>query len=187
VTGPRRRFPLAALAAVVLLTGGCRGEAAGSAERPDGQPDGRLVLVSGRDDHGEQRSTAVSLYDGADQREVVGEVADGTLARVADVAGQMLEVTTVEGPPLSGWVDDFHLRGTLHLVGAPPGCSARLAGGVQEPGMQVVVLDARDGEVLVEAVASPDVRGWAHRDLVQELPPRGPSCDGEPDGGGHGH
>jgi hypothetical protein len=173
-----------ALATVVVLLGAGCGERADSAE---GRPDGRLVLVSGRDDHGNLSLDAVPVYDGPGQAAVVGRVTDGTLARVTDVDGQMLEVVTAEGDSVAGWVDDFHLRGVLHLVGPAPTCRARLAGSLREPGMQVVVMGVRNGEVLLQAVADPEARGWAAREFVRELPPQGPSCDAEPGDGGHAH
>ncbi len=172
-----------AVAAAALLATGCGGQA----EPADSRPDGRLVLVSGRDDHGEQRLESVDVYDGVDQEHVTAAIDDGTLARVSEIDGQMLHISTIEGPPASGWVDDFYLRGTMHLVGPPPTCRARLAGTWQEPGMQVTVMSVRNGQLLVQGVADPGVRGWSPRELVQELPPQGPSCGADPSGGGHTH
>ncbi|HSE07941.1 MAG TPA: hypothetical protein VLB29_04705 [Nocardioidaceae bacterium] len=173
-----------AVAAVVLLTAGCSEQEQGAR---DERPDGRLVLVSGRDDHGERKLEAVSLYDTPAQDRVVGRVADGTLARVRHIDGQMLEVVTAEGEPVTGWVDDFYLRGALHLVGQAPSCRARLGGSLQEAGLQVVVMGVRNGEVLVQSAADAGLRGWAARDLVQELPPRGQDCSGEPAESKHSH
>jgi hypothetical protein len=180
----------AGTAAVILaaLTAGCgaAGEVPGSGEAGE-RPDGRLVLVSGRDDHGELRLEAVSVHESPDEQEVAGTIPDGTLAHVSEIEGQMLEVVTAEGDPVTGWVDDFYLRGTLHLVGPGPHCRARLGGVVREAGLQVAVKGVRGDQVLLESVADPGVRGWAPRALVQELPPRGPDCSGEPDQGGHTH
>lgn len=94
------------------------------AEAPS--PTTPLVLVSGRDDHGEPASVDVPLYSSPAGRMPVGRVRDGTLARVVAVEGTWLQVRTVEGPLLEGWVDDFYLRRQLHLVGRGPACRVRL-------------------------------------------------------------
>lgn len=180
----RTRVALVLVAVVALSSAGCGG---GAATQPDERPDGRLVLVSGHDDHGELREHEVAVYREAAQRKVVGRVVDGTLARVTAVEGQMLRVVTAEGESVRGWVDDFHLRGTLHLVGPAPTCRAPLSGSLQEPGMQVVAWEVRGGKVLVESVADPSTHGWVARDLVRELPPRGPGCGSEPHDAGHSH
>jgi hypothetical protein len=173
---------------LAALTAGCGAGGGDSAPDDAGErPDGRLVLVSGRDDHGERRLEEVSVFDSPDQQDVAGAIPDGTLAHVSEIEGQMLEVVAAEGEPVTGWVDDFYLRGTLHLVGPGPDCRARLGGDVREAGLQVVVRGVRGGQVLLESVADSGVRGWAPRALVQELPPRGPDCDGEPDPAGHSH
>ena len=179
----RRALRSTTVAAVVLLGGGCGAQGGAPSERPDG----RLVLVSGRDDHGYLRLDRVEVYDSPDQERVVGSVADGSLARVQQIEGQMLEVATLEGDPVTGWVDDFYLRGTLHLVGPAPTCRARLRGTLQEPGMQVVVRGARNEELLVESVVDPDTHGWVSRGLVQELPPQGPDCGADPEEAEHTH
>lgn len=174
------------LAATAALAGcGAGGDpASGDAAQ---RPDGRLVLVSGRDDHGERRFESVSVYDTPDEQEVAGTIPDGTLAHVSEIEGQMLEVVTAEGEAVTGWVDDFYLRGTLHLVGPAPHCRARLGGAVREAGLQVVVKGVRGDQVLLESVEDPGVRGWAPRALVQELPPQGPDCTGEAEQAGHTH
>jgi hypothetical protein len=176
-----------ALVATAGLVAGCGPGRSFSGVDTGERPDGRLVLVSGRDDHGEPRSETVSVYESADEQEIAGRIPDGTLAHVSEIEGQMLQVVTAEGEQVTGWVDDFYLRGTLHLVGPGPDCRARLGGAVREAGLQVVVRGARGDQVLLEAVADPAARGWAPRELVQELPPRGPDCSGEPDPAGHTH
>ena len=169
------------LVATAMLVAGCG--TLGDAPDPDAaaeRPDGRLVLVSGRDDHGERRYQSVSVYKTPSQQGVAGSIPDGTLVHVRKIDGQMLEVVTAEGTPVTGWVDDFYLRGTLHLVGSAPPCRARLGGSVREAGLQVVVMGVRNEQVLLQSVAEPATRGWAPRALVQELPPRGTDCSGEP-------
>lgn len=176
-----RRVLLAGVALVLAASAGCSAEAA--QERPS---DGRLVLVSGRDDHGMLAHDQVEVYDGPESSSVLGRIDDGTLARVVDVEGQWLQVETVEGDRVSGWVDDFFLRGEVRLVGPAPGCEPLVGNRPQEPGLLVVVRAVRGGQVLVESVAGSGVRGWAPRDVVQELPPQGPDC-GEDPPGGHEH
>lgn len=181
----RRSAARATLVVALAATGGCGGSVA---DPDDGsRPDGRLVLVSGRDDHGELALAHVPLYETAAAEHVVGRVDDGTLAQVVSTDGQMLEVASVDGGGTAGWVDDFYLRGVLHLVGPAPTCRARLGGELQEAGLQVAVRSVRAGRVLVESVADPTTRGWVGREQVQELPPQAGSCDGGPSGGGHSH
>ena len=178
-----RAVALVVLALVALS--GCGGPAAGQggAERPDG----RLVLVSGRDDHGELAQRLVLVYDAQGSSKQVGRIADGTLAHVTEVDGTWLHVVAAEGRPVDGWVDDFFLRGVLHLVGPPPACRAELDGRPAEGGLQVVVAGVRGGEVLVSDASDPTRRGWVPRSAVQELPPEPPHCGGGPDDGGHEH
>lgn len=177
-----RALPIALLLLGLSLTG-CGG--GGEAERPSADPDGRLVLVSGRDDHGLVAHERVPVYDGPASDERIGTVADGTLARVDDGDGSWLHVATAEGPSVEGWVDDFYLRGVVHLVGDAPSCRARVDGRRVVAGLQVVVDDLRGGRVLVSGVARPAVHGWAPRADVQELGPQPPGCGSDPPGSSH--
>lgn len=168
------------LLAGALLTG-CAGQAA--AEKDTG--DGRLALLSGRDDHGLVQLDQVPLYDVANGTHVVGKVHDGTLVRVVERDRMAMHVTTVEGPSLSGWVDDFYLRGEVRLVGAAPTCASTIGDTQVEGGRQVLVYDVKGDRVLVEA--SPELRGWVARTDVQELPPQGRKCGEDPPGSKHAH
>ena len=172
------------LAGLLVLTAGCAGSAAGGGAAP-ARPDGRMVLVSGRDDHGQQVEEVVPVYAAAASRDRVGGIADGTLAHVTEVDGTWLHVVGAEGRPVDGWVDDFYLRGTAHLVGPVPSCRASLGGRLVEAGLQVVVSQVRGGSVLVSAVDGSS-RGWVSRSAVQELGPQGPDC-GEDPPGKHSH
>lgn len=176
-----------ALGPVLLMVGlvvsGCGGSVAGDAARPDG----RLVLVSGRDDHGLTAQPRVELYDAPGGSEPVGEVADGTLVHVRRVVGTWLEVVTAEGPAASGWVDDYFLRGVVRLVGPAPSCRTRLAGQDVEGGTPVVVAAVRGDQVLVAEDRDPGLRGWVHRGHLQELPPQGSDCGEDPPGDRHAH
>lgn len=147
----------------------------------------RLVLVSGRDDHGMVATDRVPLYDAPEGDRQVAVVHDGTLAEVLETDGQWLRVRAVEGPSAIGWVADFYLRGETRLVGAPPSCSVRLDGAVRDGGTVVVVRRLDAGRVLVETVTPPVVRAWARRSELQELPPQGDRCGDIPPGDRHSH
>lgn len=149
--------------------------------------DPRLVLVSGRDDHGMVVAHRVPLYDAPRGEREVANVHDGTLVEVLEVDGQWLQVRAVEGPSSIGWVADFYLRGESRLVGAPPSCSVRLGDAVREGGTVVVVRRLDAGRVLVETVTPPVVRAWGRRSDLQELPPQGMRCGDVPAGDRSAH
>lgn len=175
---------LLALAGTVAAGGG-RSVSARPAPAPTG--DGRLVLVSGRDDHGLLATERVTLRDRpAADATAAGQVPDGTLAHVEEVRGTWLRVRTVEGPTAQGWVDDFFLRGGVHLVGPPPGCAVPFAGGTLPEGEQAVVVDLRDGRARVR-VNRTGVTDWVDRAAVREIVPE--HCGApDPDGpSGHQH
>jgi hypothetical protein len=182
---PRTKALLVGVA--VLAVGGIA--VAGAARPTGGAPagDGRMVLVSGRDDHGLLADEHVALRSAPDKgATTVGEVDDGTLARVLEVRGSWLELATAEGPTVRGWVDDYYLRGILHLVGPAPTCQVPFAGGTLPEGEQAVVLDERAGRIRVR-VARTGATGWVERSLAREIVPE--HCgqpDPEPSGHHHG-
>ncbi|GAA2744172.1 hypothetical protein GCM10009868_20790 [Terrabacter aerolatus] len=150
---------------------------------------GPVVLVSGRDDHGELASAVVAVHPEAGSATVTGDVPDGTLARVVAIQGTWLQVRTLEGPPVQGWVDDFYLRREIHLVGAPPGCRSALDGHSLPAGQQAVVLDVKARQVRVQVVGG-ETTGWAPRAAVHELAPTegcGSSTASATHTGGHHH
>jgi len=155
-----------AATALLLAVAGCAEES-----------DGRLVLVSGRDDHGFVASASVPLVDRPGGTRGIGLIADGTLARVHDVDGQWLEVEALEGQPVRGWVDDFHLRPVVHLVGPPPSCAPVLDGRPAEPGAQAVVLELRGTTATVRLERSGETATVA-RAQVRELAPTAQECPG---------
>ncbi len=211
----RRHLSAGLAAAVVLVTGGLAVTAASAgpggaigapaprASTPDvaraavlAQSTTPLVLVSGRDDHGELVSEDVALHSAPGSRQAVGEVRDGTLARVVRIEGTWLQVRTVEGPPVEGWVDDFYLRREVHLVGGRPTCEVSLAGRRLPAGEQALVLEVRDGRARVRLVSPGrgSASGWVPRAAVHELAPRegcGVDASGHASGGategGHHH
>ena len=209
----RRRITAGLAGAVLLVTGGVAVTAAsagtGDAVRADAvradatppravaaavSPTAPLVLISGRDDHGELASPRVVLFAAPGGRTPVGEARDGTLARVVGLEGTWLHVRTQEGQRVEGWVDDFHLRRELHLVGAGPTCRATLGGHLLPAGEQAVVLEVRDGRARVQVVRG-SATGWVLRAAVQELAPlqgcgaaaSGGASGDASDGGGHHH
>lgn len=189
----RSRLVIAVALAGLLVAGAVAGlladPAPPAAAGGDAPPaEARLVLVSGRDDHGMVALHEVPLYDAPDGERVVAEVHDGTLAEVLDYRGTWAQVRMVEGPPMLGWVDDFYLRGELRLVGAPPSCRSDIDGRARPGGTIVVVRELRGDRVRVESVTPPQASGWAARSDLQELPPQGPRCGDVPvDDTAHSH
>lgn len=170
-----------------LLTG-CASEAADQKDTGDG----RLAMVSGRDDHGFVDLDLVPVYDVANGAHVVGRVHDGTLVRVVERDQTAMRITTLEGPSVTGWLDDFYLRGQFHLVGGPPRCEATIGSTPVEGGRPVLAYGVKDARVLVETVPNPRddakaVRGWAPRAELRELPPQGTTCAADPPGSKHVH
>jgi SH3-like domain-containing protein len=90
---------------------GCGGGDAG------GAPERELLLVSGRDDHGllAQERVTLTREPGAEAGSQDATVADGTLVRVVATRGEWARVRSLEGPRAEGWVNDYHLRGTVHV------------------------------------------------------------------------
>ena len=150
-------------------------------------PADRLVLISGRDDHGMVAAERVPLYTRVEGRTRAGTVADGTFARVLATDGQWLRVRTVEGRRVTGWIDDFFLRGTSRLVGPAPSCAVRLAGRTEPGGTLVVVRGTSGRRMRVETVAGRVTTGWVPRGALQELPPQGPRCGDIPPDDRHAH
>lgn len=176
-----RTLQVALLLLGLSLTG-CGGAAS---SQSSSRPDGRMVLVSGRDDHGLVAERRVPVYDAPASDKRVGAVVDGTLAHVTESDGSWLHVVTAEGTLVDGWVDDFFLRGVVHLVGPAPSCRAVLDGRSVTAGLQVVVHRLRGGQVLVTGVTDPTLRGWSSREDVQELGPQPPGCGEDPPGSRH--
>lgn len=131
---------------------------------------GRVVLVSGKDDHGLPALAAVPLLPAPAGAPKASAVPDGTLARVVSTQGEWLQVRTLEGMPRQGWVNDFYLRGTVHLVGRVPSCRVTLGGHDHPAGQQATVEAVRPYRVLVRALHDGS-EGWVPRSHLQERPP----------------
>lgn len=129
---------------------------------------GRIVLISGRDDHGLVASPRVSILSEPDGARTVGTVRDGTLARVVETRGEWLRVRSAEGPPARGWVNDYYLRGLVRLVGPAGSCSVRVGTRDHPPGTQARIEKVRSGRVFVRVAGD---RGWLPRNHVAELAP----------------
>ncbi|MGZ4445785.1 MAG: hypothetical protein ACXVEC_03820 [Nocardioides sp.] len=186
-----RVVPAVGAAALLVALGlhglGGSSAAPGRVGAPAAVPEPRLVLVSGRDDHGFVAEDTVPLYDAADGGHQVAAVHDGMLAEVLSVDGQWLQVRTVEGPAAIGWVDDFFLRGEVRLVGPAPSCRSSIDGHPREGGTLVVVRELKQGRVWVESETPPVEKGWAPRADVQELAPQGAACGDIPPDDKHAH
>lgn len=134
----------------------------------------RLVLVSGRDDHGLVELSTVPLTTRPGGGPVVGRVDDATLARPERVSGTQVEVTTLEGNPVTGWVDDFRLRGVLQA-----------RAGSRCGGEQVVATRAEGTRVLVHPVGGGHGH-WVARSSLAEVVSAA-TCAGGASETGHHH
>lgn len=145
---------------------------------PDGF-DRPIVLASGRDDHGLLANPTVDLLD-APSGQVVGSVADGTLVEVLATEATWLRVRALTADGITGWVDDFHLRGTAHLVGEPPACPVATYGddgasvyAAVPPSTQVELFDHHrtpDGAWVGVRPLGEEEIVLVPEDVVQELP-----------------
>ena len=134
----------------------------------------RLVLVSGRDDHGLVELSTVPLTTRPEGGPVVGWVDDATLARPERVSGTQVEVTTLEDTPVTGWVDDFRLRGVLQA-----------RAGSRCGGEQVVATRAEGTRVLVHPVGGGHGH-WVARSSLAEVVSAA-TCAGGASETGHHH
>lgn len=163
---------VAALGAAAFLVSGC-GDSPGAPKL-----ERTTLLVSGRDDHGLLAQPSVELRRSPDGP-VAASLLDGTLVRVLEARGEWLRVRALEGARSDGWVNDYYLRGTVHVV-APNGCAAAASGA---PGARPTRALARNVQAELLGVA---IRGgrtwvrvrtlvsrtaaWVDRRAVRELP-----------------
>jgi hypothetical protein len=190
-----------ALSVLLAATTACRASAehTGGGERGVWGP--VLVYLSGLDDHHLEAYETVSLHRDPGGL-VVAQAPTDSLAWAHDQAGGWLEVEMVDNPDLRGWVSDYHVRGSLHLVDpAAPGCpvpAGHLPGRVHDqvaPSTQVRLIDladaAPDSWVLVRTLpggdawwvrshhlserAGPDVRRFAPDTPCEEIPAATPA------------
>ncbi|MEP7019708.1 MAG: hypothetical protein ABI808_03585 [Pseudonocardiales bacterium] len=146
----------------------------------------QVVMVSGRDDHGLVVSENVVLRSAPQGGVVAGRLPDGTLAQVREVRGNKVLVTA---SGVTGWVDDFTLRGELRLAGPPPGCRVRLAGRDLPAGTRVEVLSLDGGSARVRLLDPPRTDGTvATSEIVEVAPLPGQACPSAGSGRTrHGH
>lgn len=180
----RARWRLVAVTvALPLLVVG----AAAGLGRPAGAPEvtSSALLVSGRDDHGLLQSDLVPLAAAADGTGRAGQLHDGTLVDLVEVRGRMHRV---RAGSLVGWLDDEQPRSTVHLVGPPPSCAARLGDETLPAGEQAVLLRVADDGALVRLVRRPSSTGVVPAGWLSERAPQpaGGRCL-PADVGGHRH
>jgi hypothetical protein len=153
-----RRWRALAFAAALAIGGvgsvGCGGDDGGNAGAAEPAPARRVLIVSGRDDHGLLAEPAVALVTAPDATAPTASVPDGTLVEVVATRGEWAKVRALEGEPAEGWVNDFYLRGTAHVA-----CTNE----------QVELLAVDDDRVQVRPAAGGPSE-WVDRDAVSELP-----------------
>lgn len=144
------------------------------------------LLVSGLDDHGLPADPRVSLL-ARPGGPPVGTVPDATLVAVLHQRGTWFAVRAAEGPAAAGWVNDYYLRGTVHVV-TPQGCGAlaagapgdratrRLSRNVQARMLALTVAHGR-AWVRVRPLSGGGTGGWVQRDAVRELA-NATACEG---------
>lgn len=154
--GRRQPGRLPVVLALTLACAACGGGE--QAAKPE--PPRPILLVSGRDDHGLLVEPEVALSERPDGP-AAARLKDGTLVRVVDTSGEWLKVRTLEGAARAGWINDYYLRGTVHLdCGSPLGPSA-----------QVELLDVDLGRVRVRSLEGGRV-AWVDRTTLSERPTR---------------
>lgn len=170
------RSLLAMVAIVIVLTslGATRGATDTAAT------DGPIVLVSGRDDHGQQVADQLPLHDRPDGA-AVDTIAADTLAEVRATSGTWLLVASLEGEPSEGWIDEFLVRGELHVVSPDtPACPVPTVEGALPASARVQVADVHHAGVGSDPIGVVTVAdGIEHhvdRTRLRELP--GPQGSG---------
>jgi hypothetical protein len=153
---------LAIALAAVPVSAGCGGPAASQ------HSDRAVVMISGRDDHGLVASQNVLLMSAPGGGSVVGPLPDGTLAEVRRVRGTEVEISAFG---VTGWVDDFEVRGDVRLAGPPPTCEVRLAGRRYPAGTRVEVVNVSAGWATVHTLAGDSTTGQVPVSSLFELAP----------------
>ncbi|HKP54343.1 MAG TPA: SH3 domain-containing protein [Chloroflexia bacterium] len=120
---------------------------------------GRVLMVSGRDDHGLVQDPVVPLYKAPDDDTVVARVPDGTFVRVVDQRHEWIRVQMITNTQATGWVNDYYLRNRMIRT---------------DGGGQVDLLDARElgGKIqlYVRAVTDPAATPvWLDATELQEI------------------
>ena len=145
---------VALVAAAAGLLAGCGGSEAGAEATRE------ILLVSGRDEHGLVAQERVALAPEPEAAARPGDptVAGGTLVRVVAARGEWTRVRSLEGPRAEGWVNDYHLRGVVHV------CAAALPRSAQAE-----ILSVGDGGIRVRTVEGARVAVVPRR-TISELP-----------------
>ena len=167
MSSARRAAGLALLTCLAATACGQAGEASLSPRR-------HVVLVSGRDDHGLLATPSVTLMSRPGGHEVAGPVVDGTLAEVLAVRGTQVQIRAGD---VTGWVDDFSLRGELRLAGPPPTCAVVVSGDRLPAGTRVEVLRLADQQAQVRVLDRSALPGWVPAaDVTERAPEPGQRC-----------
>jgi len=83
----------------------------------------------------------------------------------------------VSASGVSGWVDDFALRGELRLAGPPPGCRVPVSGRDLPAGTRIEVLSLDGTAAKVRLLDPPRTVGTVPSSDITELaPPPGQAC-----------
>lgn len=143
-----RSSVVAALAALATVSAGC-----GAATSPTATPP-RVLIVSGRDDHGLLAEPVVALSRRPGGPPSQDRVPDGTLVAVVEARHEWIRVRALEGAEAEGWVNDYYLRRTAHRA-----CGNQ----------RVELLAVSAGRVRVRPTSG-GAPGWVPRDNVAELP-----------------
>lgn len=123
---------LALTVAVIGIAAGCVGT-----------PAQKVVMVSGRDDHGLLARPAIGLQRSPTDATIVGSAHDGTFVRVLREDRSWLLVRTLVAPIEEGWVNDHDLRSVAVLDGR---AQVRFRGARQSGGfVEVLVVPLQGG------------------------------------------
>lgn len=139
------------MAAAAVMSSGC-----GLFDRP------AVVMVSGRDDHGQLVRSAIGLQRSPTDPSITGTVMDGTFVIVTRREGPWAYVATPSravGVTEEGWIEDHYLRGEAVLTDRPPPRRVTFLD-AEERGGQVYVLvriPGQDSSEWVPATALEEV------------------------------
>jgi hypothetical protein len=181
--GEPRYLPLA-VAAVALLLAGCGSD---DEAAPSPEPKRTILLVSGRDEHGLLAEPTVALSaepEGAPRH----RVRDGTLVRVVESRGEWIRVRALDASHASGWLNDYYLRGTVHLLAPDPACpvpAAAEAGGTPSRSLpasaqaELLAVRSVQGETWVRVrTIGAGKEAWVSRATIsQRARPPGQVCE----------
>ncbi|MBI3521578.1 MAG: hypothetical protein HY071_00595 [Chloroflexi bacterium] len=118
-------------------------------------PATRVVLISGRDDHGLVARPAVALLRSPNDSVVNGSAMDGSFVFVLREQNSWLYVRTIEAVAQEGWIDDHYARGDAVLIGRAVRVTFRDA--AFRDGAAMVLVRTSSGDEWVSASALREV------------------------------